>query len=75
MLFNFYFNANFITGILMKFNYYYFIGLLIIALHLLIFQSLKLDISNPKSCLKRFKSNNLLGFLVFANILINKINL
>ena len=64
-----------LSGILMEFNYYYFIGALIIALYLYFFQVMKLDISNPKSCLKSFKSNNLLGFLVFANILINKINL
>ena len=36
-------------------------------------QVMDLDISNPKSCLKSFKSNNFLGFLVFTNILINKI--
>ena len=64
-----------LSGILMEFNYYYFIGALIIAVHLYFFQVMKLDISNPKSCLKSFKSNNLLGFLVFTNILINKINL
>ena len=62
-----------LSGILMEFNYYYFIGALIIAVHLYFFQVMKLDISNPKSCLKSFKSNNLLGFLVFTNILINKI--
>ena len=62
-----------LSGILMEFDYYYFIGTLIIALHLYFFQVMKLDISNPKSCLKSFKSNNLLGFLVFTNILINKI--
>ena len=62
-----------LSGILMEFDYYYFIGTLIIALHLYFFQVMKLDISNPKSCLKSFKSNNFLGFLVFTNILINKI--
>ena len=64
-----------LSGILMEFDYYYFIGALIIAVHLYFFQVMKLDISNPKSCLKSFKSNNILGFLVFTNILINKINL
>ena len=64
-----------LSGVFMEFNYYYFIGTLIIALYLYFFQVMRLDISNPKSCLKSFKSNNLLGFLVFANILINKINL
>ena len=62
-----------ITGVLMEFNYYYFIGIIIIAYHLLIFQTLKLNISNTNICLKTFKSNNFLGLLVFINILINKI--
>ena len=59
----------------MNFEYYYYAGLLLISLHLLVFQNLKLDISNPNSCLSKFKSNNFLGFIVFLNILINKINL
>ena len=62
-----------ISGVLMEFNYYYFIGVIILTFHLLIFQTLKLDISNTNMCLKRFKSNNFLGLLVFINILINKI--
>ena len=62
-----------ISGILMEFNYYYYIGTLIIFLHLLFFQLLKLDFTNPSSCLKKFKSNNFLGLLVFINILVNKI--
>ena len=39
----------------MEFNYYYFIGIIIIALHLLIFQTLKLNISNTNMCLKNLK--------------------
>ena len=31
----------------MNFEYYYFIGVLFISLHLLIFQNLNLNISNP----------------------------
>ncbi len=63
------------SGVLMEFNYYYFIGIIVIALHLLIFQTLKLDVSNTKMCLAKFKSNNFLGLLIFLNILINKIYL
>ena len=59
----------------MDFNNYYFIGIIAIALHLLIFQTLKLDVSNTKMCLVKFKSNNFLGLLIFLNILINKIYL
>ena len=62
-----------ISGIMIDFNYYYFFGVLLIAGHLLVFQNLKLDITNSNSCLAKFKSNNFLGFLIFLNILINKI--
>ena len=61
------------NGILMDFKYYYYIGLIIIAGQLLIFQILNLDTKNQNICLEKFKSNNFLGFLVFLNILINKI--
>ena len=64
-----------VTGIIMKFEYYFFLGVIIIALHLLIYQCLKLNISNSNQCLKKFRSNNFLGFLVFFNIMINKIYL
>ena len=64
-----------VTGIIMKFEYYFFLGVIIIALHLLVYQCLKLNISNSNQCLKKFRSNNFLGFLVFFNIIINKIYL
>ena len=64
-----------ISGALMEFNYYYYIGIVIIAFHLLFYQTKNLDISNPKICLEKFKSNNFLGVIVFVNILINKIYL
>ena len=61
------------AGILMDFKYYYFIGLIVIAGQLLIYQIINLNTKNQKTCLEKFKSNNFLGFLVFLNILINKI--
>ncbi len=61
------------TGIYMKFSYIYFIGLIIIAYHLFIYQIKNLNIKKPKICLKIFKSNNLIGLLIFLNILIGKI--
>ena len=63
------------SGVLMEFNHYYFMGIIFIALHLLIFQTLKLDVSNTKMCLAKFKSNNFLGLLILLNLLINKIYL
>ena len=62
-----------ISGILMDFNNYYFFGVLLITAHLLIFQNYKLNVSDPNSCLAKFKSNNFLGFFIFLNILLNKI--
>ena len=64
-----------ITGVMMEFGNYYFIGIIIISAHLLIYQCLDLNVLNPNMCLKKFKSNNFLGLLVFLNILINKIYL
>ena len=60
-------------GILMNFNKIYFGGLLLIAMHLFIFQIKNLIVDLEKNCLKIFKSNNFLGLLIFLNILIGKI--
>jgi 4-hydroxybenzoate polyprenyltransferase len=62
-----------ITGILMKFDYLFFIFLTVPFLHLMIYQIKKLQIDDPKSCFKIFKSNNAFGFIIFINILIVKI--
>ena len=64
-----------ISGLLMEFKYYYYIGIVIIASHLLFYQTKNLDISDPNICLKKFKANNFLGLIVFLNILTNKIYL
>ena len=64
-----------LSGVLMEFNYYYFIGIIIIALHLLFFSNFKIRYFKYKNMFKKFKSNNFLGLLVFLNILINKIYL
>ncbi len=60
----------FLIGVLMSYSFYYFIFSVLIFFHLIVFQIRPLDISNPKVCLRKFKSNNFLGFLVFLNILI-----
>ena len=61
-----------IVGILMDFKYPYFVFMLIPTIH--IFAQLKsFEKSNPINCLKIFKKNNFLGFLIFINILIGKI--
>ncbi len=60
-------------GIVMNFNKIYFGGLILIAIHLFIFQIKNLNINLSSNCLKIFKSNNFLGLLVFLNLLIGKI--
>ena len=60
-------------GIVMNFNKIYFGGLVLIAMHLLIFQIKNLNINLSSNCLKIFKSNNFLGLLIFLNLLIGKI--
>ena len=60
-------------GYLMKFNYIYFIFLLIPLLHLFFYQIGKLNIKSASICLKLFKSNNILGLIIFLNLIIGKI--
>ena len=61
------------VGLLMAFSKFYFIFSLILLLQLFFFQVYSLNVNKPEDCIKRFKSNNILGFLVFINILIGKI--
>ncbi len=60
-------------GLLMNFKIFYFMFLLLPIFQLLNVQIKNLDINNTNDCLKKFKSNNILGFIVFANILIGKL--
>ena len=62
-----------ITGLLMNFNKLYFLFLIIPFLHLYFFQIKNLKIKNSKSCLRMFKSNNILGLIILINITIGKI--
>ena len=60
-------------GILEKFNIFYYAFSLIIGYHLFLYQLKSVNLDNPMNCLKIFKSNNFLGFLIFVQILISKI--
>jgi 4-hydroxybenzoate polyprenyl transferase len=62
-----------LVGILMNFKMSFFISLIITFFHLGFYQIKNLKVSNPNMCLIKFKSNNLLGLIVFINILIGKI--
>ena len=63
----------FLVGISMEFKIYYFLFMIIPILHLLVFQIKKLNTSLAMDCLVKFKSNNLLGLIIFINILVGKL--
>ena len=60
------------VGFFMSLNKMYFISLILIFLQLFYLQIKRLNIHNPKKCLKIFKSNNYLGFFVFIALLVGK---
>ena len=57
----------------MEFNTFYFLFLILIFFQLFFFQIKKLDIQISSECLKAFKSNNILGFLILVNLILGKI--
>jgi len=61
-----------IIGILNRFNVVYFVFLVIIVYHMYFVQIKKFKPHNPLGCLKIFKSNNLLGLLIFISLLIGR---
>ena len=63
----------FLIGKLMQFKIFYFLFMIIPILHLLVFQVKKLNIGLSNDCLTKFKSNNLLGLIIFINIIVGKL--
>ena len=59
-------------GYLMKYNILYFLILIIIFFQLFYFQLKRLKIDSQTSCLQIFKSNNILGLIVFVNLIVGK---
>ena len=62
-----------IVGYLINLNIFFYILLILILVQMFYFQIKKLNIKNSLQCLKIFKSNNFLGFLVMVSLLIGKI--
>ena len=62
-----------LVGFFMNFKFIYYLFLILPFAHLILFQLKKLKIDEPNDCLSKFKSNNLLGLIVFINILIGKL--
>ena len=69
----FFFLSLILVGFLMNFKISFYISLIITFFHLGFYQIKNLEVSNPNKCLIKFKSNNMLGLIVFINILIGKI--
>ena len=59
-------------GILINMNNLFFLLLIFIFIHMFYLQLKKLKIQDPSKCLKIFKSNNFLGFLVLITLIIGK---
>ena len=62
-----------VVGIIMNFKIFYFFFLMVPLIQLIKNQIIDLKITNTLNCLKKFKSNNLLGLLILVNILIGKL--
>ena len=62
-----------VIGYLINSNLFFYIFMVLPISHLYFYQIKKFDPKNPIECLKIFKSNNLLGLLVFINMLLGKI--
>ena len=61
-----------ITGFFMELNNFYYLVFIVIFLQMFYFQLKKLDINNNIKCLIAFKSNNILGLLVFFGLIVGK---
>ena len=61
-----------LVGILDKMNKFYFIFFILIFFHMFFLQLGKFNHQNALNCLKIFKSNNYLGLIVLATLLIGK---
>ena len=62
-----------ISGYLLNFNKISLLIFILILIHMLYFQLKKLKIDNSISCLKIFKSNNILGLIVLIGLIIGKL--
>ena len=64
-----------IVGFLLNFNYFLFLGAILLFIHFFIYQLNSFDSKNTKKCFSLFKSNNQIGFLILIFIYLGKLNL
>ena len=62
-----------LTGFMMNLSSLFYVFIIIILLHLFIYQIKSLNINSSIKCLSIFKSNNFIGMLVFIGLLFGKI--
>jgi len=62
-----------LTGYMMSFGYTYYVLSILVFIHLFLFQLKMINIDKPEDCLKKFKSNNFLGLIVYLAILSGKL--
>ena len=67
-----FFSSLLTIGYLMELNKYFFVFSVFAFIQLFYLQIKKLNIQNASSCLSAFKSNNLLGLIIFVLIIIGK---
>ncbi len=65
--------SNILIGVLMEFNNIFYLTIGIVFFHLFYYQIKLLNVNNPLSCLKTFKSNNIIGLIICINILLGKL--
>ncbi len=63
-----------LIGLLNEFSKLYFFSLIVIICHMYFIQLNKFNSNEPKTCLKIFQSNNLLGGIILISLLVGKLN-
>jgi len=62
-------------GYLMNFNYFFYVGSVLMIFHLFFYQLRSFESNNINNCLKIFKSNNLFGLIVLIFIYLGKLSI
>ena len=62
-----------ITGVSLNLNSFFYILFILISIQIVFVQLKKIDIEDSVRCLKIFKSNNFLGFMILISLTIGKI--
>ena len=63
------------TGLFLELNKFFYILMIFPIFHMFYFQIKDLETNDQYNCLKIFKSNNLLGFIIFFILIIGKIEI